>query len=191
MRKLTALTVVLILASMLLGCQSKDGGSACADIRYRVFEAARDTVEKAVPNAERTPLDNSAYLVAQVSAGDLESLLKGISADTSLLVDQSRVISWWPKVADTWSYSKADRTLLGGGSGAGFLGVRSKGGSTEIRIEYNVMHNINTGESTQSKISYEGPAPEEGGIVFLKPFERKDGTKLVHVIVFETTNWKY
>jgi len=189
MKKLTALTIGLILTSMLLGCQSNDGGSASADIRYRVFEAPADIVDKVVPNANRSQLDSSAYSVAQVSATDLELLLKSISARPGLLVDHSRRISWWPRIADSWSYSRADGTLLGGGGGAGFLGVRQKRGIREIRIEYDVTHSINTRETIQLKVLYEGAISGEA-IVLLKPFEREDGTRLVHVLAFEASNWK-
>jgi len=93
-------------------------------------------------------------------------------------------------VADTWAYSRADGKLLGGGGGAGFLGVRSKNGLREIRIEYDVTHTINTVESIQAKVTYEGIVPPDGVLLVLRPFERTDGTAVVHLLAFEIGNWQ-
>jgi len=165
-------------------------GSARAKIRYRVFEISRDIVDNAIPKIRRTNIEDSLYSVAEVSRTDITLLLNSISSKPGMLADHSRTISWWPMVADTWSYSRADGVLLGGGGGTGFLGVRNINGSHEIRIEYNVTHTINTLNSIRSEVIYEGPFPEEGSLAILTPFERKDGTELVHILLFDATNWE-
>ena len=183
----------LLVALSLLGCQShrKDGaGTARANIRYRVFEISRDIADKTIPKDKRRSIEDSLYSVADVSKADIELLLNSISSKPGMLAEHSRTISWWPRIADTWSYSRADGVLLGGGGGAGFLGVRSISGSHEIRIEYNVAHTINTLKSIQSNVTYEGPFPKEGSLAILTPFERKDGTELVHILLFDVTNWE-
>lgn len=186
-------SLLLILPWLLLvclaGCFPRSGSTASADIRYRVFEVSPDAFDEVLPPETRTQVADSKYFSAPVAADEIAALVKGAAADTGVLVDQTRPISWWPKTADTWSYSKADGKLLGGGTGSGFLGVRTVAGSKELRIEYNVTHSIQTAEPISTTILYEGSVPEEG-LLFAMPFQRSDGTPLVHVIAFEVSNWQ-
>jgi len=174
-----------------------------ADVRTRVFEAGSEAVDHLIPASARKAgdqgslvnarkaIEGSAYSVATVSAATLTSLVASISDNPGVLVDQTRQILSWPRVADTWSYSRSDNNRLGNGGGAGFIGVRVYDGIRQVRLEFgSVMHSINTQPQLKSAFNYEGPAPDAGGIVFVSPFQRSDGTRLYHVIAFEISNWK-
>lgn len=189
MSGLMRLTLGVALTTAFFGCQGRDGKSLQVNIRYRIFEAPRDVVHSVVSNAKRVSVQNSAYSVVLISTADLKSLMDKMPLEPGLLVDRSRTISWWPKVADTWTYSRAG-TLSGVGSGAGFLGVREASDGRELRIEYDVTHSIETVIPIQSKISYEGSAPEEGALLFVAPFHLKDGSQQDHLIVFEIADWR-
>jgi hypothetical protein len=190
LKNLTAFTLALALAGLLSGCQRHTAGATTADIRYRIFEAPSSVVDEAIPPGMRMRIANSAYSAAHPSPAALASLFNGMSGDSGLLVDHSQTIASGPKTADTWAYSKADATLLGFGSGGGLLGVQTRNGTRQISIEYDVTHTINAREPIQSRIAYDGPVPGDGVLIALKPFERTDGTTLVHLIVFEFGNWK-
>ena len=186
MSKFMVLVTYIGAGISLTGCNANSGGSASADIRYRVFELSPNALEN-VQTGKWTQIGSSSYSVAPVTTTEIATLVKSAVTNTGVLVDHLRQVSGWPRVADTWSYSKADGNLLGGGTGTGFLGVRRRG-TNEIRIEYTINHTINT-SMPESKIIYEGAIPEDG-LVFVRPFERKDGAKLIHVITFEVSNWK-
>ncbi|MEI6914594.1 MAG: STN domain-containing protein [Armatimonadota bacterium] len=162
-----------------------------ADVRTRVFEAKPEAVDRFIPTSTRKVIQGSDYTVATVSAGNLASLADRISDRPGILVDHTRKILSWPRVADTWSYSRADNNHLGNGGGAGFIGVRVYDGMRQVRLEFDsVTHSINTQPPVKSAFNYEGPAPDAGGIVFVSPFQRTDGTRLYHVIAFEISNRK-
>jgi hypothetical protein len=197
MNKHTALISSLFLSLFLHGCQSHrtdaartDGaGTACANVRRRVFEISRDIADKAIPEIKRRNIENS-YSVSEVSKADITLLLNNISSKPGMLTDHSRTISGWPGIADSWSYTIVEGVLNGSSSGAGFVGVRNINGSNEIRIEYNVTHTINTLKPISSKVIYEGLFPKKGSLAILTPFKRKDGAELVHILLFDATNWE-
>ena len=190
MKRLATFALAVAIANTFAGCQHRIAHSASAVIRYRIFEAPAKLVDDVVPAENRTLLTGSSYTVARGSRADLSALLDGMLADSGLLADASRRISFWPKTADTCSYTRADSKLLGAGGVAGFLGVRAKGSRHEIRIEYDVTHTINTREPILSKLAYEGAIPDNGVLIALGPFQRTDGAAVVHVIAFEAENWR-
>ena len=53
-----------------------------------------------------------------------------------------------------------------------------------------MTHTINTAEPLQAKVTYEGAVPADGVLLALSPFERTDGTAVVHLIAFEIENWR-
>lgn len=189
MQRLAMIALVVAVTSTFAGCRLGGGQNASAVIRYKVFEAPANLVDRIVPAVNRTPMEGSTYLLAQGTQADLTALQNGMLTDSSLLVDHSRRIYFWPKEADTWSYSRADGKLVGGGTGAGFLGVRSKGGRHEIRIEYRVGHSINTREPIHSKLAYEG-ALSNSVMIALMPCPRTDGEAVVHIIAFQADGWR-
>ncbi len=187
MRTMMAVVCGLLLASAFLGCRQRDTGSA--DVRYYIFEVSRDVADSLVPPEKRTRIDDSFYAFAFVPSESAASLFNGQLDRPEVLIDRSRRIAWWPNVADSWSYSKAGK-LLGGGGGSGFLGVRFKKGGHEFRVDYKITHGFNTANPIDSRIFYQGRAPEGDFLVFLAPVKRDDETKLTHVIAFETSNWQ-
>jgi len=190
MQRLVILTVVLALASVCAGCRRSARQTASADIRYRIFEAPADVVDAVIPQESRAQIDGSDYAIAFSSSTNLAVLLQAMVTDSGLLADHTRTISWWPNVADTWVYSRADGTLLGGGGGTGFLGVQTHAGVRKIRVEYDVTHSINTATGLHSKVTYDGTVPPLGVLIALSPFRRTDGTELAHVLAFEVGNWR-
>ena len=190
MRTITTFALVLFLASVGAGCRHAAPPTAVASIRYRIFETPTDVVDAVIPRENRTQIEGSSYWIASVSPTNLAVLLDAMTTDAGLLADKQRTISWWPKVADTWAYSRADGTLLGGGVGVGFLGVHADEDVRKIRIEYDVTHTINTSDLVQSKVVYEGAVPPLGVLIALRPFERSDGTPLAHILAYEVTDWR-
>jgi len=178
---------------MFCGCQSHwklGAGSARADVRCRVFEISKEIAEKTIPKTNRREIDNSVHSVVSVSKAESASLLENVSDKPGILRDHSRTRSRWPREADAWCRSIANEVIHGSAGGAGFLGVRSLYGRLEIRIQYSIFHTVNTREPLQSRIVYEGLFPAEGSLAFFAPFERRDGTERVHVILFDVTNWE-
>jgi hypothetical protein len=190
MKRLATFALAVAIANTFAGCQHRIAHSASAVIRYRIFEAPAKLVDEVVPAENRTPLMGSAYTITHGSRADLSALLDGMFADSGLLADASRRISFWPKTADTWTYMRNDSKLLGAGGASGYLGVRSKGRRHEIRIEYDVTHTINAREPIHSKLAYEGAMPDNGVLIALCPFQRTDGAAVVHIIAFEAENWR-
>lgn len=190
MKNIIAISILFAFTLInMIGCGPRTV-PASATVQYRVFEVFEDDINKTVPVAKRTQTDSAGYALARVSSDDLKLLLSGIAAKPGLLTDSTRRVAGWPKVADTWTYTRADGTPPGSGGGAGFLGVGTKNGIHEVRIEYNVMHDMGATEPIRTKIAYEGATTDTDVLLFIKPFVRKDGTKLAHVIAFEVTDWR-
>ena len=108
MQKVTVFVGILAMTGIWAGCQRSGDSTASADIRYRVFEAPAVVVDNVIPTANRMPIADSPYSIAHTTPTALASLLKESLTDSGLLSDHSRTISWWPKTADTWAYSRAD-----------------------------------------------------------------------------------
>jgi hypothetical protein len=146
-------------------------------------------INGAIPPELRETISDSVYSVSETDSDRLYVLLAHVADRPSLLAEKQRTISHWPKVADSWSYSRAysdqDAYLTGSGGGTGYLGVRKKGAKHQIRIEYNVTHSIGTRNPIRSDIFYEGPVPAGRTLFFFAPVERTDGSKVFHVIAFE------
>jgi hypothetical protein len=192
MKKSSVFAAIIVLTGLLTGCGELGIGSqtAAADIRYRVFEIPRNAIDEIIPTETRAPVAGSNYTIARTNPSTVKALANHMREDSGLMVDHSRRISFWPRTADTWAYSTAEGKLLGGSTGAGFLGVRNKYGKREIRIEYDLLHDINTGKPLRSQFIYEGAVPPDGVLIAMNPFGRTDGTELVHLIAFEIENWE-
>jgi len=173
---------------VLVGCQHYATHPSAA-LRYRIFEASVEDANKVIPVVERSKSDSSEYALARVHRDEITLLLTRMAVKPGLLIDHRRVVGW-PRTVDTWTYSHADGTLLVAGGGTGFLGARAKHGIHEVSIEYDVTHILDAEEPIQTKITYKGSIADGDGLLFLKPFVRKDGTNLVHAIAFEVTDWK-
>jgi len=175
--------------AMSCGCPRFRPAAASAGFRYRVFETSVDVIDEAIPPGLRETISDSVYSVSKVNSGQLYVLLAHVAERPGLLAEKMRNISHWPKVADTWSYSRAysdqDAYLTGSGGGTGYLGVCKKGAKHQIRIEYNVTHSIGTRNPIRSDIFYEGPVPTGRTLFFFAPVERTAGSKVFHVIAFE------
>ena len=189
MQRLAMIALAVAVTSTFAGCKLGSAQNTSAVIRYKVFETPATLVDRIVPAVNRTPIEGSTYLLAQGTQGDLTALQDGMLTDSGLLVDRSRRIYFWPKEADGWTYCRVDEKVVGGGGGAGSLGVRSKHGRHEIRVEYLVIHTINTREPIQSKLTYEG-ALSNRVLIALMPFRRTDGEAVVHIIAFQADGWR-
>jgi hypothetical protein len=189
MQRLAIIALVAAVTSTFAGCKLGGGQNTSAVIRYKIFEAPATLVDRIVPAVNRAPIEGSTYLLAQGTQADLTALQDGMVTGSGLLVDHSRRIYFWPKQADAWTYAWSDEKSVGWGTGAGFLGVRSKGRRHEIRIEYRVGHDINSREPIQSKLTYEGPL-SNSVLIALMPFQRTDGEAVVHVIAFQADGWR-
>lgn len=183
--KLPLLALIALVSILSSGCDSGSTHSPDTSIRYRIIEVPKGIINSLIPENRRVAVEGSTYQIVTSSSAEIEELISHQLPDSGLLTDHQRNVNWWPKVADTWSYSRADHQLLGSGGGAGFLGVQIKDDSPEIRIDYDVTHSINTSDAVTSKLFYEGKVPPNRVLIAIKPFQRTDGTELFHIIVFE------
>ncbi len=175
------------LLAMAAGCGRNPYRPVRASVRYLVFEAEPAVVDRAIGGRARYPLEASAYAMTTLSAEGMVSLSMALTAEPGALVDVTRVVEDWPRVADTWSYSRAGAALSGSGNGAGFLGVAANEGSLVIRVEYDVTHSLGTVKPFRSRLRYEGAVADREWLVFLAPFVRRDGASRVHVIALRVT----
>lgn len=159
-------------------------------VRCRVFEVTAADADRLVPKQGRKRIAESSYSVAVIPAQRLGELVRARQAETGILVDNRRPDAGWPPCADTWAYSKADRQMVCGGTGAGLLGTRRIGETREIRVDYQVFHRLDpTGPSPPSlqlkgPIRFEGKLGKDESVVFVSSYPRA-GRTLVHVIAFE------
>ncbi len=206
-RILVAIAAFLITLLLLLGLFPQtlfSTQAASADIHYRVFEAPAQLIDRLIPPTSRqsaelpdpdatpksdysgSPFTASTQTV-QVSDPLLLSIFHELHDGTlTALADGARHIDYWPRVADSWSYSFADPKLSGGGSGILFLGVRNEHSQLQLRVEGTVFHSINTAVGLQSYIMWHGNAPPPGTErLFLTPFTRKTGEAEYLIIAYE------
>jgi hypothetical protein len=193
MKRIAALLIVLCTAAGANGCASAewtDAGQSPVgtQVRCQIFEVPAEVAEALVPVASRRPVEQSPYTAATVPVGQVKRLAEQMQADSGLLVDKTRPVSNWPRVADSWAYTKADGRLSGGGGGAGFMGVRERGGAREVRIEYQIDHALNATRPIHDPVFYQGPLPAGEAVVFLTPADRTDGQRLTHVVAFEVAD---
>lgn len=183
-------------------CENPETERTEALVRIRMFEVPQEVVDTIIPQDARKPLDESTYMAVEANPATVSSLLDGMVPEPGLLVDEVQHVIGWLS-ADCWGCSKADTELLGASLATGVLGVRTRDGVRDIRIEYDISHTIDSspyGEKNepkatgtlpiQEKVHYEGPVPPEKIIMFIKPFVRSDGTELVHLLVFEVVKWE-
>ncbi len=185
MRTLPIVVALVLAPSVVAGGEPAAGTRGGVVFRYWVFESDRAVMDRFIPPEKRAAIKDSNHVLAKLAAKQKAALLKCALPQPGLLVEKETLISSWPRVADTWAASRAADGLLGGSTGAGFLGVREKDGTRDIRIEYTVLHTINTTNALESKLFYEGPGGYGGLRVFLAPIQRDDGTRLYHVVAFQ------
>lgn len=161
-------------------------------IQYRVFEVAERDANRVIPDVSRRQVEGSPYLIALVPKEQLDTLAHQMREDSGSLVNRTRSISDWPRIADSWAYSRAGvDKVFGGGAAAGFLGVCQQDSLRRVRIDYHVIHQVDQAGAAKlavninARIFYEGNLSKDQAVVFLAPITRKDGLKLVHVIAFE------
>jgi hypothetical protein len=193
-----------ILMGFLAGCESHQDTSwvktptGFADIRFRVFEASLEAVERLAARERCMKFGPSKYWAVEVSKGQIDALVAEIPDKPGVLADTSRTITWWSDIGnawsslsgDAWSYTMTQEPPQSTGGGAGMLWGRGQGKNRQLRLEYEIFHAVDTPEPIRgAKAIYEGPAPQEG-ILFFKSFERGDGAEMMHVVLFEIGEWK-
>lgn len=182
------IALLTLIAALWTGCDSGSERSMLVEpvtIHQRVFEVPTSVVDPLFTADRRHSPQGSSYQIVKATAAESIELFNNRQADTDLLVDRKRSIHLWPHEADTWAYSRATNQILGGGSGSGFFGIKMDDNQHLIRIDHDISHTINTTQSDTVKLFYEGGLTEHQPLIALNPFERKDGTKLTHVIIFE------
>ena len=153
-------------------------------VRVRVFEVAADRLATYVDERGLPGAAGSSYRWAVLPPELMEPLFLAERPDAGTLLDQTRDQCFWPTDGDVWRYTKADGTLLGGGSGTGGIGVRPARDGCEVRIEYRVEHDINAVTPIDSTLTYEGTVRPRQSVVFVAPFIRKPAERNIHVIAF-------
>ncbi len=189
-----------------------------AAIRYRVFIADAKAVDQLIPAGQRLngvrpgakacqthgPNEQEYFQGnfkmkghvpeveaqrAEISSVALDALLASVPEKSGVLCDRTRQLTtdWWqPGMADTWIFNRHELQSMG--SGGGLLGLRSRNGVREVRLEYYVNHTlIGTSRSIGAKLLYEGPVSASGALAFLVPFLHADDSAHYLVIVYEVT----
>jgi hypothetical protein len=187
------LVVLVILALSLLtldGCQlfhGKNSQPMPTQVRVQVFEVPALVLNHFLPPEQQTPVKDSAYTLVidhNQTASDL--LMQGIHSDAGLLLNETRPIGRWPGTLETCIYPTLSGVNPVNGVLKGTVGVRNQFGKRELRLSCQVLHYSRTPGDTPSidtPISYVGPLPS-GPMIFVAPFQRPDGVRLAHVVVF-------
>ena len=166
--------------------------SATARIRTRIFEADAKLVDELVPGPTRKPahacgaweINSRTPQTAEVSADVFAKLLADGANPPGLLDDQTREGAWWPKLATSSHYFRRGK-VHGSGDVDGLLGIWRHKGVRQLRVEYGVLHGMNS-EFIGATIVWEGSAPPPGAArAFFIPFSRGDGTARYLVIALE------
>ena len=196
---LRALILMLALVGIILGI-SVYYRPHSLNVTYQLFTAKRDLVDRVVSGKSVTQVENSVYQCVVLNQRELDVFSKTDFQEGEDLSGKSRVITGWPRVADTDSYvhptnlpmdGNSNHTAIGWESGTmtGFLGSRRAGSHAEVRIEYQVTFRRPGSRDIfdpsvpqqvcQGNIFYEGEVPD-GRIVFFAPLD----DETYHVIVF-------
>ena len=183
------LRIVVLLAFLwsIVGCGQR---ILPAHVRVQVFEVSSLVMDHYIPPEQRTAAPQSAYFVT-LDKGALASdlLLQGIHNDAGLLCDDSLDFYGWPPPAQSLSYPALAGVNPVNGTLTGWVGIRSKDSKKELQIDCKVTHNsrsIGDTPTIDSRLFDVGPAPQ-GPILFVAPFQRENGDKRAHVVVFSVT----
>jgi hypothetical protein len=177
--------------------------AATANVTYRIFLVNAGALEPVVGKHTGVRVQQSPFVWVILDDRELESLVDNKQA-TRPLRSNMRVISIWPKQADSFAYTfsrqvpvSVDGRLMNTfpisevGGLAGFPGVCRIGlNNYRLRLEYNVNHQGPADETPtvapvnptklSGKLFYEGPAPD-GHLVFFARF----GEGRYYVVVFD------
>ena len=163
--------------------------SARARIHTRIFEADAKLVDELVPKPTRKPANmhvnpSRAPQTAEVTADVFAKVLADGANPPGLLDDQMREGDWWPKLAISSHYFRRGK-VHGDGNVDGLLGIWRRKDVRQLRVEYNVLHGMNS-EVLGATFVWEGSAPPpEAARAFFIPFSRTDGTARYLVIAIE------
>lgn len=204
MKRLTTVLLLIAMAGLCSGCTSRNWRTTqpVLQIHYSVFEVDAKDAGATGWAEDRQPLAGTPYDLAVVPVAAVAALERLTRVDTGPLAAGDEAVVGWPHGdVCTWTYSHADGTLLGGGSGGGTLGVRWLEGSPEFRLEFNVNHRIqpvgspdrpasrDATTSIESRISFQGTVENGQAVLFRAPFLRLDGEEVTHVIAFGVGGW--
>jgi hypothetical protein len=189
MNKAASISSLLLLWVLAAGCESQ---GTPARVHLRVFEVPTQVLRLHTSEPNPYKLSDSAYSLSVVTSNDLNAMLRSKVAQPRMLADSTRVVNDWPAATDTWVYSPGYAGLgpdsMSTGGGAGYLGVRERGGNLEVHLDYMVNHRGPQGQKLiESKIFYEYRYPEGRVLLFHTPSHAPDGISRQHVIAFEVT----
>jgi len=158
-----------------------------ADISCNIYEISAITADTIAPPKKRTQISGSDYILTRISKPELQ-LLMADSVNQGLI----SLLHWSGGYAERynrqpamWNYRGA-----GGGVGVGSMEVRRNKDLGEVKLDILTFHDITSARPLNARLFYEGPAPEEECLLFLKPFSREDGTMRFHVLAFSVTKWR-
>ena len=189
MKKIGWTIPLFLLGALTAGCGS-EGQETQARVRLRVFEIPAYVLQHYTQGRNLYELPRSDYSLSIVTPDQVDAMLSDREAAPQMLAENNRVIDRWPRLADTWAYSR----IFGGmgpeaycsGGGAGFLGVRERDGQLEIRVEYLVNHSGPHGQKLiESEIFYEYFYPQGHVLLFHAPVGDSEQAQQKHIVALE------
>jgi tRNA A-37 threonylcarbamoyl transferase component Bud32 len=187
------------------------------EVHYCVFEVESALGDQLVPVAQRQIGATGNWQMADINPATLAALLDGRVLKKHVMVDrqleipkpsssptyvsiekpgvketQQKVIVGWPVVADNFVYTLGNEVLndIAQVSGTGFFGVRRKEDGLQLKLEYDLTHQIAARPAVDVNITYEGNAPQNGALAFFIPFSRKDDTTGYYLFTVEVVEGK-
>jgi hypothetical protein len=187
------------------------------EVHYCVFEVESALADQLVPVAQRQIGATGNWQMAEINPATLAALLDGRVLKKHVMVDrqleipkpsssptyvsiekpgvketQQKVIVGWPVVADNFVYTLGNEVLndIAQVSGTGFFGVRRKEDGLQLKLEYDLTHQIAERPAVDVNIIYEGNAPQNGALAFFIPFSRKDDTTGYYLFTVEVVEGK-
>ena len=209
------LLALAILIAVLLSAFFKT--SPHPEVHYCVFEVESALADQLVPVAQRQIGATGNWQMADINPATLAALLDGRVLKKHVMVDrqleipkpsssptyvsiekpgvketQQKVIVGWPVVADNFVYTLGNEVLndIAQVSGTGFFGVRRKEDGLQLKLEYDLTHQIAERPAVDVNITYEGNAPQNGALAFFIPFSRKDDTTGYYLFTVEVVEGK-
>ena len=191
MRRYKGLGLAITLAVLGAGCQGQSQ-RVQARIELKVFDLPTHILREYTLGKKMWTLRDSSYSLNTITPRELSSMLSRPDANVRVLYEKERSINDWPRITDSWSYSRArnDSAILSttSGGGAGCLGVRKRDGGLELRIDYYVTHRGERGKKIiESQIFYEHVYPEDRVLLFHAPAGLSAQRPRHHVVAFKAT----